>query len=78
MALKKTACDSFATAIEVLNKLPSAVTKQDIIRTGEEAIMPMYNGKGTLYSLTYQTICKKVLISNEAKSLQPSSAAANL
>ena len=79
MALKKTACDSFATAIEVLNKLPSAVTKQDIIRAGEEAIIAMYNGKGTLDSLTHQTICKKVLISNkvlEAKSLPPSSAAA--
>ena len=58
MALKKMACDSFATAIEV-NKLPSAVIKQDIIRAGEEAIIAMYNGKGTLDSLTYQTFCKK-------------------
>ena len=59
MALKQMACDSFATAIEVLNKLPSAVTKQDIIRAGEEAIIAMYNGKSTLDSLTYQTFCKK-------------------
>ena len=59
MALKQMACDSFAAAIEVLNKLPSAVTKQDIIRAGEEAIIAMYNGKSTLDSLTYQTFCKK-------------------
>ena len=59
--------------------MPSAVTKQGIIKAGEEAIIAMYNGKGTLDSLTYQTFCKKVLISNkvlEAKSLLPSSAAA--
>ena len=79
MALKKMACDSFATAIEVLNKLPRAVTKREIIRAGEEAIIAMYNGKGTLDSLRYQTFCKKVLISNKvlkAKSLPPTSAAA--
>ena len=79
MALKQMAHDSFATAVEVLNKFPCAVTEQDITRAGEDAIIAMYNGKGTLDSLTYQTFCKKVLISNkvlEAKSLPPSSAAA--
>ena len=63
----------------MLNKLPSAVTKQDIIRAGEEAIIDMYTGKGTLNSLRYQTFCKKVLVNNnvlEAKSLPPTSAAA--
>ena len=74
--LKKMASDNnFTTAIEVLNKLPSAVTKQDIIRAGEEAII----GKGTFNSLRYQTFCKKVLVNNkvlEAKSLPPASAAA--
>ena len=60
MALKKMASDNnIARAIEVLNKLPNAVTKQDIIKAGEEAIITMYNGKGTLDSLRYQTFCKK-------------------
>ena len=80
MVLKKMASDNnFTTAIEVLNTLPSAVTKQDIIRAGEEAIIDMYTGKGTLNSLRYQTFCKKVLVNNnvlEAKSLPPTSAAA--
>ena len=49
---------NFATAIEVLNKLPSAVMKQDI-RAGEEAIIAMHNGKDTLDNLRYQTFCKK-------------------
>ena len=63
MVLKKMAFDNnFTTAIEVLNKLPSAVTKQDIIRAGEEALIDMYTGKGTLNSLRYQTFCKKVLL----------------
>ena len=71
--------NNFTTAIEVLNKSPSAVTKQDIIRAGEEAIIDMYTGKGTLNSLRYQTFCKKVLVNNkvlEAKSLPPTSEAA--
>ena len=60
MALKKMASDNnFTRAIEVLNKLPNVVTKQDIIKAGEEAIIVMYNGKGTLDSLRYQTFCKK-------------------
>ena len=60
MVLKKMASDNnFTTIIEVFNKLPSAVTKQDIIRAGEEAIIDMYTGKGTLNSLRYQTFCKK-------------------
>ena len=80
MALKKMVSDNnFTRAIEVLNKLPKVVTKQDIIKAGEEAIIAMYNGKGTLDSLRYQTFCKKVLVSNkvlEAKTLPPTSAAA--
>ena len=80
MALKKMVSDNnFTRAIEVLNKLPNIVTKQDIIKAGEEAIIAMYNGKGTLNSLRYQTFCKKVLVSNkvlEAKTLPPTSAAA--
>ena len=63
----------------MFNKLPSAVTKQDLIRAGEEAIIAMYNGKGTLDSLRYHTFCKKLLVSNkvlEAKPLPPTSAAA--
>ena len=70
--------NNFARAIEVLNKLSNAVTKQDIIKAGEEAIIAMYNEKGTLDSLRYQKFCKKVLISNkvlEAKSLPPTFAA---
>ena len=58
--IKKMASDNnFTTIIEVFNKLPSAVMKQDIIRAGEEAIIDMYTGKGTLNSLRYQTFCKK-------------------
>ena len=80
MALKRMASDdNFTRAIEVLNKLPNVVTKQDTIKAGEEAIIAMYNGNGTLDSLRYQTFCKKVLVSNkvlEAKTLPPTSAAA--
>ena len=53
--------------------------RKDIIRAGEEAIIDMYTGKGTLSSLRYQTFCKKVLVNNkvlEARSLPPTSAAA--
>ena len=58
--IKKMASDNnFTTIIEVFNKLPSAVTKQDVIRAGEEAIIDMYTGKGTLNSLRYQTFRKK-------------------
>ena len=56
--------NNFTTTIEVLNKLPSAVTKQDIIRAGEEAIIDMCTEKGTLNSLRYQTFCKKYLKQN--------------
>ena len=80
MALKQMASDNnFTRAIEVLNKLPNVVTKQDIIKAREEAIIAMYNGKDTLDSLKYQTVCKKVLVSNkvlEAKTLPSTSAAA--
>ena len=52
---------------------------QEIIRVGEDSIIDMYTGKGTLNSLRYQSFCKKVLVNTkvlEAKSLSPTSAAA--
>ena len=43
MALKEMASDNnFARAIEVLDRFPNAVTKQDIIKAGEEAIIDNY------------------------------------
>ena len=59
--------------------MPSAITKQDLIKAGGEVIIAMYNGKGTLDSLRYQAFCKKLLVSNrvlEAKPLPPTSATA--
>ena len=71
--------NNFTTAVEVLNKLPSAIMTHAITRAGKEAIDTMYNQKGTLNSLGYKTFCKNVLVSNkvlEVKSLPPTSTAA--
>ena len=76
MASDNNLCNS--NLIEVLNKLPSAINRQDLITAGEKVVIVMYNGKGTLDSLRYQTFCKKVLESNkvlEANPLPPTSAA---
>ena len=76
MASDNNLCNS--NLIEVLNKFPGAINRQDLIRAGEEVIIVMYNGKGILDSLRYQTFCKKLLESNkvlEAKPLPPTSAA---
>ena len=46
MVLKKMASgNNFTTAVEVLNKLPSGVKKQDIIRAGQEATLICILGK---------------------------------
>ena len=58
--IKKMASDNnFTTVVEVLNKLPSAIMTHAITRAGKEAIVTMYNRKGTLNSLGYKTFCKK-------------------